>query len=99
PAQAPAHRRTGTAIRQESPAPGGRRLTRSTSNPAPLRSAGCCRAPISGPIFDSAPGIPAGRRTGVKNGGGTARDVVVLLVRLRPRFSPTPGAGYPRGRV
>jgi len=35
----------------------------------------------------------ARRRTGVKNGGGTARDVVAFLVRLRPRISLTPGAG------
>jgi hypothetical protein len=34
-----------------------------------------------------------GCRTGVKMAGGTARDVVVFLVRLRPRFSLTPGAG------
>ena len=35
----------------------------------------------------------ARRRTGVKNGRGTARDVVCFLVRLRPRVSLTPGAG------
>ncbi len=40
----------------------------------------------------------ARRRTGVKIAGGTARDVVATLVRLRPRVSLTPGAGYPRGR-
>ena len=40
----------------------------------------------------------ARRRTGVKNGGGAARDVVVFLVRLRPPVSLTPGTGYPRGR-
>jgi hypothetical protein len=40
----------------------------------------------------------ARRRTGVKNGGGTARDVVSFLVRSRPRISLTPGAGLPRGR-
>ena len=39
----------------------------------------------------------ARRRTAVKNGCGTARDVGVSLVRLRPRVSLTPGAGYPRG--
>ena len=40
----------------------------------------------------------ARRRTGVKNGCGTARDVVCFLVRSRPRISLTPGAGLPRGR-
>src|SRR5947207_15264123 len=40
----------------------------------------------------------ARRRTGVKNGGGTARDVVSFLARSRPRISLTPGAGLPRGR-
>ena len=40
----------------------------------------------------------ARRRTGVKIAGGTARDVVLTLVRLRPPVSLTPGAGYPRGR-
>jgi hypothetical protein len=40
----------------------------------------------------------ARRRTGVKNGCGTARDVVAFLVRSRPRISLTPGAGLPRGR-
>ena len=40
----------------------------------------------------------AWRRAGVRNGGGTARDVVVLLVRSRPRISLTPGTGLPRGR-
>src|SRR5262249_3334714 len=40
----------------------------------------------------------ARRRTGVKNSGGTARDVVAFLVRSRPRISLTPGAGLPRGR-
>jgi hypothetical protein len=39
----------------------------------------------------------ARRRTGVKNGCGTARDVVSFLVRLRPRISLTPGAGFLRG--
>jgi hypothetical protein len=37
------------------------------------------------------------RRTGVKMAGGTARDVVASLVRLRPRYSLTPGAGSLRG--
>src|SRR5260370_39458211 len=37
------------------------------------------------------------RRTGVKMAGGTARDVVVSLVRSRPRVSLTPGAGFPEG--
>ena len=36
----------------------------------------------------------ARRRTGVKMAGGTARDVVVSLVRLRPRVSLTPGTGF-----
>jgi len=40
----------------------------------------------------------ARRRTGVKNGGGTVRDVVSFLVRSRPRISLTPGTGLPRGR-
>ena len=40
----------------------------------------------------------ARRRTGVKNGGGTARDVVAFLVRSRPRISLTPGTGLSRGR-
>ena len=40
----------------------------------------------------------ARRRTGVKNGCGTARDVVSFLVRSRPRISLTPGTGLPRGR-
>jgi len=40
----------------------------------------------------------ARRRTGVKIAGGTARDVVLTLVRLRPPVSLTPGAGHPRGR-
>jgi len=45
------------------------------------------------------PLVPLARRcTGVKNGGGTACDVVSFLVRLRPRISLTPGAGLPRGR-
>jgi hypothetical protein len=39
----------------------------------------------------------ARRRTGVKNGGGTARDVVSFLARLRPRISLAPGAGFLRG--
>ena len=42
-----------TAPRQEGPAPRGGRLTQRAPNPAPLRSAGWCRAPSSGPIFDS----------------------------------------------
>ena len=33
-----------------------------------------------------------------ENSGGTARDVVLTLVRLRPPVSLTPGAGHPRGR-
>src|ERR1035437_7960723 len=33
-----------------------------------------------------------------ENSGGTARDVVFPLVRLRPRVSLTPGAGFLRGR-
>jgi len=33
----------------------------------------------------------ARRRTGVKNGCGTARDVVSFLARSRPRISLTPG--------
>ncbi len=37
------------------------------------------------------------RRTGVKNGCGTARDVVTFLARLRPRISLAPGAGFLRG--
>jgi hypothetical protein len=41
---------------------------------------------------------PARRRTGVKNSGGTARDVVTFLVRLSPRISLTPGTGLPRDR-
>jgi hypothetical protein len=40
----------------------------------------------------------ARRRTGVKIGGGTARDVLSLWSRLRPRVSLTPGTGYLRGR-
>jgi hypothetical protein len=40
----------------------------------------------------------ARRRTGVKNGCGTGRDVVSFLVRLRPRISLTPGTGLSRGR-
>jgi hypothetical protein len=39
----------------------------------------------------------ARRRTGVKNSGGTARDVVIFLVRLSPRISLTPGTGLPQG--
>ena len=49
--------------------------------------------------FSGQPLIPlARRRTGVKIAGGTARDVVFPLVRLRPRVSLTPGTGHPRGR-
>jgi hypothetical protein len=44
------------------------------------------------------PLVPLARRcTSVKNGGGTARDVVCILVRLRPRISLTLGAGSLRG--
>src|SRR5712672_3085277 len=51
------------------------------------------------PIPTDQPLVPlARRRTGVKNGGGTARDVVSFLARSRPRISLTPGAGLPRGR-
>jgi hypothetical protein len=51
------------------------------------------------PLATDQPLVPlARRRTGVKNGGGTVRDVVSFLVRLRPRISLTPGAGLPRGR-
>jgi hypothetical protein len=39
----------------------------------------------------------ARRRTGVKNGCGTARDVVVFLVRLRPRISLVAGSRLPEG--
>jgi hypothetical protein len=39
----------------------------------------------------------ARRRTGVKNGGGTARDVVAFLVRSRPRISLT--ACFERGTI
>ena len=39
----------------------------------------------------------ARRRTGVKNGCGTARDAVTFLARLRPRISLAPGAGFLRG--
>jgi alkylation response protein AidB-like acyl-CoA dehydrogenase len=50
------------------------------------------------PLSDQ-PLVPlARRRTGVKNGGGTVRDVVCFLARLRPRISLTPGTGLPRGR-
>jgi len=44
------------------------------------------------------PLVPLARcRTGVKNGGGTARDVVAFLARWRPRISLTPGTGLPKG--
>ena len=39
----------------------------------------------------------ARRRTGVKNGCGTARDAVTFLVRSRPRISLALGAGFLRG--
>jgi hypothetical protein len=45
-----------------------------------------------------APGIAGAAPYRRENGCGTARDVVVHLVRLRPRFSLTPGAGHLRGR-
>ncbi len=52
-----------------------------------------------GQVSTELPLMPLARhRTGVKNGGGTARDVGSFLVRLRPRISLTPGAGYLRGR-
>src|SRR5689334_19008525 len=52
-----------------------------------------------GPVPTDQPLVPlARRRTGVKNGCGTARDVVSFLVRSRPRISLTPGTGLPRGR-
>ncbi len=43
--------------------------------------------------FGSVPDGAARRRSGVKNGGGTARDVVFPVAGPRPRVSLTPGSG------
>ena len=43
--QATAHRRTGTPLRDEGHPPGRRLTSPPYPDPAPLRSAGCCRAP------------------------------------------------------
>ena len=49
-------------------------------------------------LFREKPLCPCGgRRTGVKMAGGTARDAVGLLVRLRPWKSLALGAGHPKG--
>ena len=56
------------------------------------------RSAVRTALSTDQPLVPlARRRTGVKNGGGTARDVVAFLVRSRPRISLTPGAGSLRG--
>ena len=53
--QAPAHRRAGTAVRQEGHPPGGRRLTPPPLHPGSADAPpGCCRLPSYPPIFDSA---------------------------------------------
>ena len=50
---------------------------------------------ISTRLFADQPLVTlARRRTGVKNGCGTARDVVSFLARSRPRISLTPGTGF-----
>jgi hypothetical protein len=43
--------------------------------------------------FRSVPNGAARRRSDVKNGGGTARDVVLPVAGPRPRVSLTPGSG------
>jgi len=43
--------------------------------------------------YGSVPDGAARRRSGVKNGGGTARDVVSPVAGPRPRVSLTPGSG------
>ena len=51
-----------------------------------------------GPRFRGSPWCRcARRRTGVKNGGGAARDVVAFLVRLRPSDQPDAGSRSSQG--
>jgi hypothetical protein len=79
-------------LRHFSLAPASRELDRPPAVAAALRWLEKASLPVSH-LYRC-----ARRRTGVKIGGGAARDVVSTLVRLRPPVSLTPGTGPSRGR-
>jgi cation diffusion facilitator family transporter len=66
------------------------------ASPPPVRAAGMLAVAVTALVMNGVSlGVAVRRRTGVKMGGGTARDVVCNLVRWRPRVSLTPGTGVP----